>query len=520
MRLKFVCAIFGLLGLSWMTGNTLADVTLPVVIDRSMVLQRDCPLPIWGKASPGETVRVRFRDQDKTAQADDQGRWQVKLDALKAGGPDTLRITGTNGMDLVLDDVLVGEVWVGSGQSNMAGGSQYYRKHDRELVRLIQAAPYPRLRLLTAGRKWQVATTNTIDAFSALMFAFGIRLHQALDVPVGLLVGAVGGTPSGFWIAEKDYRADAACKEVVAKFAGTYDLAAARKNHAALTARWDKVEADAKAAGKKPPRLPHVPQPAGEPTHGKIGNLYEARILPFIPFAIRGVLWDQGESSTAITGVDQYTLMGALIGSWRQAWGQGDFPFIYVQKPSGGGCAWDPADIINKQADAFSPLPEAVPKNAEGLVPALHIHIMNYPNTYMVTASDLGGSTHPVNKSGYGARAARVALGAVYGKPLEIYGPVFQKQTIEGDKVRLEFTHTGQGLAFKHGAKLQGFAVAGADRVFHWADASIDGNTVVVSAAQVPKPAAVRYAWASTHPWANLFNRDGLPALTFRTDDW
>jgi sialate O-acetylesterase len=236
----------------------------------------------------------------------------------------------------------------------------------------------------------------------------------------------------------------------------------------------------------------------------------------FIPFGIRGVLWDQGESGTAITGVDQYTLMGALIRGWRKEWGQGEFPFLYIQKPSGGGCAWDPSDPVTDQADKFTPLPAKAP--ADGAYRELHIRIMNHPNTAMVTSSDLGPFTHPTNKSGYGTRASRVALGLVYSKKVEIYGPTYKDHVVKGNKVHVTFAHVGPGLAFRHGDKPQGFALAGDDKVFHWADAVIEGDTVVLSSDKVAKPAAVRYAWASRHPWANLFSKDGMPALPFRTD--
>jgi sialate O-acetylesterase len=237
-----------------------------------------------------------------------------------------------------------------------------------------------------------------------------------------------------------------------------------------------------------------------------------------MPFAIRGVLWDQGESGTAIGGVDQYNLMGALIAGWRKEWGQDDFPFLYIQKPSGDGCAWDTSNPTTSQANKFLPLPAQVPN--DGQYRAMHIRIMTYPNTAMVTSSDLGNGVHPINKSGYGERASRVALGMVYGRKLEIYGPVYKSHTVEGDKIRVAFDHVGQGLAYQHGDKLQGFALAGDDKKFHWADALIDGNSIVLSCPAVTRPVAVRYAWSQNQAWANLFNRDGLPAISFRTDSW
>jgi len=236
-----------------------------------------------------------------------------------------------------------------------------------------------------------------------------------------------------------------------------------------------------------------------------------------VPYAIRGVLWDQGESGTAVPEVDQFTMMGALIRGWRNVWGQGDFPFLYVQKPSGGGCAWDEENPVTRMADAFSKQPAAPNKDADGQYRALHIKIMQHPNTAMATASDLGSGVHPINKSGYGRRACRVALGLVYGRKVEIYGPLYESHTAQGGKIRIRFGHVGQGLAIKHADKLQGFEIAGEDGIFHWAEAEIDGDTVVAGSAEVSKPVHVRYAWSRNHTWANLFNQAGLPALTFST---
>ncbi|MCY2991423.1 MAG: hypothetical protein NTY19_26640 [Planctomycetota bacterium] len=505
-------------GLAILAHPASAEVKLPPVLSSHMVLQRELPVPIWGTAAAGEKVTVTFRGQTKTVVAEESGKWSVKLDPLQVGDPAALTITGTN--TLTLEDVLVGEVWVGSGQSNMAGGVKGYVQNDDVLAKAAEGAPYPRLRLIgSGGRGWREATTESINGFSAILFAFGLRLHQELDVPVGLMVGAVGGTPSGFWLSEEAYHADAACQEVVRKFAAHYSAEAEQKRYEQSLEKWEKDAEKAKLDGKQPPRKPSLPLKPGE-CSGKVGHLYEAHIRPYIPYGMRGVLWDQGESGTAIQGVDQYTLMGALIRGWRTEWGQGDFPFLHVQKPSGGGCAWEPSDPVTSKADKFAPLPAAVPNLNDGLYRETHIRISRYPNTAMVTASDLGPGVHPVNKSGYGARAARVALGMVYGRKVEIYGPAYQSHEIDGRQVRIKFSHIGQGLASRPGEKLQGFAVAGEDRLFHWAVAEIDGETVVVTSDKVADPTAVRYAFSQQHPWANLFNKDGLPALPFRTDAW
>ncbi|MDH3583378.1 MAG: sialate O-acetylesterase, partial [Phycisphaerae bacterium] len=353
--------------------------------------------------------------------------------------------------------------------------------------------------------------------FSALLLAFGHGLHEQLDVPVGLIVGAVGGTPSGYWLSREAYEADEACKNVIAEASLKFDEKAVAERYRQSLAKWEKAAAKAKKDGKRAPRKPGPPAKPGTVSSGTLGGLYERFIRPVVGYVIRGVLWDQGESGTRIVGMDQYTLMGALIRGWRNEWGQGDFPFLYIQKPSGGGCAWDPSDPVTRNAEKFSALPGAA---KDGVYRDLHIRIRNYPKTYMVTASDLGSGVHPTNKWGYGQRAVRVALGAAYGRKVAIYGPTYESHRVEGNKVRVRFVNVGKGLAARHDKKLQGFAIAGEDKVFHWAEARIDGGSVVLSSDKVSKPVAVRYAWSRKHAWANLFNQDGLPALTFRTDNW
>lgn len=485
-------------------------VKLPDCISSHMVLQRDMPVPIWGTAEPNAKISVNIRGQSLATVADAAGKWQVRLAPLKAGGPDRLVVNY-----IILDDVLVGDVWVGSGQSNMDSKGDEY-KSDTVLMRNIAAGPYPKIRLTREAQPWMEATPENLTRYSALLFSFGLCLQQDLDVPIGLIVGAQSGVPSGPFCSPAAFAADRACREATAKAAAKYpqDL----KDHELQLAQWEKAVEAAKQNGE--PSLPPKPTPPPKPGEcfaDKMGALYDRYIVPFQPYAIRGVLWDQGESGTCVPGVDQYTMMGALIKGWRKDWGQGDFPFIYVQKPSGGGCAWDKTNPVNALADPFIGIPNGNPPT-DGANVGMHVRIMNYPNTAMVISSDLGGETHPQNKSGYGRRAAAVALGMAYGKKVEYYGPLYQSHVIEGGKVRIKFTHVGQGLAFRNGDKLQGFAIAGADKVFHWAEAAIDGATVVVQSAAVPQPSAVWYAWAEDRRWANLFNKDGLPAIPFRTD--
>ncbi|HEV7402086.1 MAG TPA: hypothetical protein VGO11_04135 [Chthoniobacteraceae bacterium] len=495
-----------------------AELKVAPVFSDHLVLQRDLPVPVWGSADPGEVVTVEFAGQTKTATADAAGRWALKLDALKADAEGReLKVRAKE--TVTLSDVLVGEVWLGSGQSNMAGPIRTFKGNDEGLQKLLDGAPYPQIRLLKqAGAGWQPATAANVDGFSAILFAYGARLQADLKVPVGLMSAAVGGTPSGYWLTDEMYRGDAACTAQVEKFAKTYDFAAAMKGYERYLAAWKENAEKAKQTGAKVGREPAMPKHPGE-CIGEVGNLYAAHVQAYVPYAIRGVLWDQGEAGTGITGVDQFNLMGALIKGWRKAWGE-DFPFLYVQKPSGGGTAWDLANPTTKNATPFAAQPAPVPADPEGLAREVHIKIQQHPKTAMVISTDLGGMTHPTNKSGYADRALLTAKGFVYGDKVEFSGPLYASHEIAGDKVRVHFTHTGQGLAMRHSDKLQGFEIAGADQKFVWADAVIEGDAVVVSSPSVLKPAAVRYAWSSNSPWANLFNKDGLPAQTFRTDDW
>jgi len=375
-----------------------ADVKLPPFFSDHMVLQRDGRAPIWGVAAPGEAVSVKFRDQEQKATADDKGNWRVELVKLKAGGPDELTVAGKN--TLTLKDVLVGEVWVGSGQSNMAGNVGGYSKDDPTLAELA-TKDYPQIRGCNARGAWRVADAKTNPQFSAILFAFAVRLNKELDVPVGMMLGAVGGTPSGAWVSEAALAADGPSQVLMAKYAEEYP---------ALMKKYEEVEVPRVTAlikkqmaeGKPVARIPPPPLKPGTALNLKPGYLYEPHIRPFVGYGIRGALWDQGESGTAVGGVDQYTMMGALIRGWRKEWGQGDFPFIYVQKPSGNGCAWDYENPVTNKAQPFSGLPAAVP--ADGLYVETHVKIMSYPNTGMAISSDLGPYTHPTNKSGYGAR--------------------------------------------------------------------------------------------------------------------
>jgi len=507
-----------------------AAITLPEVFNDHMVLQREMAVPVWGKAKPGETVTVEFRAQQKSVKADPAtGEWRVLLDALELGEPGVMKVSGSASKEVSFSDVLVGDVWLGSGQSNMAGRVASYVKNDPTLLKLRNSGPFPQIRLHHIGKAtgtWQIAEEGAIDGFSALLFAFGEALHADLDVPIGLMLGAVGGTPSGYWVSGEVMSSDAAVQAEIAEFARSYDFAKAKKNYQEVTMmKWKQSVAAYEERLKENPgkklRKPRKPSPpveaGGSVRGGKFGGLFERYIQPAVGYGIRGALWDQGEAGSGALGASQFAMMQALIRSWREDWGQGDFPFIFVQKPSGGGCAFAEGDPVTREADDFSELPKTASRG-NGDQRWEYVRLMNAtPNSFMVAACDLGGMVHPLNKWGYGQRSALVARGAAYEIDGLVWsGPSYRElATEDGGKVRVSFEHVGGGLKAVHSDKLQGFELAGADGKFVWADAVIDGDQVVVSSSAVTEPKQVRYAFASDRSWANLFNAEGLPALVF-----
>lgn len=490
-----------------------------------MVLQRDAKVPIWGTAAPGAKVTVSFAGQTVSGKADKSGSWRVELTPMSASAQDrTLTVTG-DGRKQTLKNVLVGDVWLGSGQSNMAGRTSGYAKKDPTLAALVEAAPYPAIRLLRGGPKpvWETATKDTVNQFSAILFAFGERLHRELNVPIGLMVGAVGGTPSGAWLPAETFADSKRCQDEIANFAKTWNRERAQKQYEAKLAVWEKLAPKAKAEGKRARgRKPQPPGEPGESTRGrKTGSLFDTYIRFGVGTAIKGVLWDQGEAGSGILGLTQYTSMSELIHGWRELWGQGEFPFLFVQKPSGLGNAWSKEDPITREADTFQPKLPDIARAGDGASRYLYTRLMlDNPNAWMVPACDLGPMVHPLNKWGYGNRAAQVALQKAYHRTdVQAYGPVYSAHRIQGGEVHVKFTEVGDGLAVRHGRSLHGFALAGQDGKWHWADARIAGkDSLVVTCPEVAKPVHVRFAWSQNRQWANLFNQSGRPALAFTTE--
>lgn len=472
--------------LTFTGGLARADVTLPSIISDGMVLQQQMETPIWGWADPGEQVTVSFEKQSKSATADANGKWMVKLDPMKANANgQKLDIKGKN--TLSLDQVLIGEVWICSGQSNMewSVGQSLNAKEE------IAAADHPMIHLFnvpghTTSDKpkekcpgaWAVCSPQSVRGFSAVGYFFGRRLNQELKIPIGLIGSNWGGTRIEPWVSLDGFRS-----------------------------------------------VPELSKQAGEVEKlwsegGKVGSstpsaIYNAMIHPLAPYAMRGGIWYQGESN-GNEGISYHHKKTALINGWRKLFNP-DLAFYWVQladfrtsneKPEGG--------------DGWAKLRDAQRTS------------LNIDNTGMAVIHDIGNAKdiHPRNKQDVGWRLSQWALNQNYGRDdLVPAGPLYKSQKVEDNTIRLTFDHVGKGLMVgkKDGlepttedkrGKLGRFAVSGSDKVWHWADAVIDGDSVVVSSKEVANPVAVRYGYTMNPRGANLYNKDGIPASPFRTDDW
>jgi sialate O-acetylesterase len=632
----------------------MADVKLPNIIGNDMVLQQNVPIQIWGLAEAGEKVNVKGSWQlleGSCVTADANGKWKVQLPAAKAGGPYKLTVKGKNTIELT--NILIGEVWVCSGQSNM----HFALNNAFDGKETAEKANYPKIRLFTVPvnyslkpqadtpSKWEVCSPKAAGDFSAIGFFFGLKLHNELNVPVGLIDSAVGGTAAELWtpgealkaqpilapILDRWDKADDNTKKLFGEGAefdlqfdnfrfipkssedkelllddfddgdlvnkmngqwGTESFEMADKttinliepgsdgtgqslrfsghirygeffhfgasftpggdpadlsDYQALSFDvrgkgfyrflfnqptiddWDTYSAeikkvspdweevtikfkDVKQAGwgvKKPFTPDQLSNAKFEPVLSEQGltrppsALYNGMIAPFVPFSIRGAIWHQG-SANASRAYQYRTVLPTMITGWRDVWGQGDFPFIIVQTQKFKKRKPLPSE------DDWAELREAQLMTALGL-----------PNTGLAVAVDIGNpyNIHQKKKKDVAGRLALWALGTTYGKNIVYSGPLYESMEIINDRIKLKFKHTGSGLIAKGGSELKGFAIAGADQEFHWANAEIENDTVVVSSEKVPKPVAVRYGWQA-NPDCNLYNLEGLPASPFRTDNW
>lgn len=484
-----------------------ADVKLPAIFGDQMVLQRDVPVPVWGWADPGEEVSVSIAKQTKTTTAGKDGKWSVKLDKLTAGDALTLTVKGKN--TIAIKDVLIGEVWLASGQSNMAMAVQRADNFEKEKA----AADLPRIRMFTVRSgpaktpqsdcqgQWVVCKPETVGTFSATAYFFGRELHRQLDVPVGLINSSVGGTTIEAWTSGDAMDSVKELAPIFAQWdkrAKEHNPEKAKAEYELALKEWMRAAALAKTDGKPAPRRPPAPvHPREDRNHP--ANLFNGKIAPLVPFAVRGAIWYQGEANTRPDLAPLYrTQLPLLIKDWRSRWGQGDFPFAWVQLPNygAGGRSW--------------------PVVREAMLQTLQV-----PNTGMAVTLDVGDpkDIHPTNKQDVGKRLALWALAKVYDKQGPSSGPLPAGHDAGDGKITVRFQHADGDLVAK-GGELKGFLIAGEDRKWHPAKAVIEGKaTVVVSSPEVKKPVAVRYAWEN-NPVATLFNGAGLPASPFRTDTW
>lgn len=446
-----------------------AAIKLPAIFGDHMVLQQQTEAAIWGEASPGKTVKVEtsWDKASYTTKADMDGNWKLKVKTPKAGGP--YNISLSDGQTLKLNDVLIGEVWICSGQSNMQMPMRgYYNQPIYGANEAVAVSKNQNIRLFTVERQktvkpqnnfkgdWKTCVPENVVDFSATAYFFGRMIQQALDVPVGLICSSWGGTRIEAWISESGYK------------------------------NFDWVE------------LPDKNQ-EGEVSQNTPTVLFNGMVQPMVGYAFRGALWYQGESNR--NQPDEYEkLMPGLIQNWRDAWGIGDFPFYYAQiAPFGYGNGLNSAFIREAQLKASTAI----------------------PNAGMACLMDAGeeNNIHPANKEAAGERLAFWALTKTYGqKGIEYSGPVLKEMTVEGNLVKLTFDHANNGLT-TYGQELKNFTIAGENQRFFPAQAFITRQGITVSSGRVPNPVAVRYAFED-FVVGELYNTEGLPASSFRTDDW
>ncbi len=471
-----------------------------------MVLQRGVSVPVWGTAAEGEEVTVQLEGQKLTAKATG-GKWMVKLSPLKAGGPYVMTVSGEN--IVTINDILVGEVWICSGQSNMERklGLTRGQKPIVNWEKEKDDAAYPQIRqymvprifskqpLEDAGSKWVICSPEAVTGFSAVGYFFARNLHKRLSVPVGILFTAFGGTPAEYWTSEAALQGNPELVFLVNDYNKRVTdfpakLEEYRRDEGALLAAFVRDSLKALSAGTALPKKPAAPSDPSRSNY--IAGLYNGMLMPLKPYAIKGFTWYQGESNNGMAR--QYeALLRTLIDNWRSDWANKDLPFLVVQ---------------------IAPHQGMTPELRESQLLA----VQKTKNTALIVTTDCGDSAdiHPAFKQPVGERLALAANALAYQEKLEYSGPLYQSVKIKGNQATLSFTHTGKGLRARNG-ELKGFTIAGADKQFVPARAEIKGDKVIVYSESIAIPVAVRYGWSNV-PHVNLYNAEGLPASPFRTD--
>jgi len=488
-----------------------ADVGLPSLFGDHMVLQRNIPCKVWGWADAGEKVTVTIGNQSHTAMAGNNGAWSIHLKPLKAGGPHKLTVKGKN--ELAFEDVLVGEVWICSGQSNMAWPVANAVDPDLESM----TAKYPNIRLISVPQvgtqepqqdfngAWTRCTPETVKNFSAVGYFFGRQLHQTLDIPIGLIDNAWGGSAAEAWIPKDVLATDDRYADLLKKWddlAASYDWDEVQANHQQRLEKWRAAVIQARKDGKPAPRRPRNPRNPLTGNH-RPANIYNGVLKPTIGYGIRGAIWYQGESNSS-RAYQYRNLFPLMITQWRKEWELGDFPFYWVQLADFRDESPEP------QESSWAELREA------------QTMTLKLPNSGQAVIYDLGEAhdIHPRDKQNVAKRLARWALANDYGYDIPYRSPQYKSMEKNGSRIVLTFDHVGGGLDTHDVRELQGFAIAGEDKQFHWANARIVAkDKIEVWSEQVSAPVAVRYAWAD-NPVANVQNVHGLKLTPFRTDDW
>ncbi len=469
------------------------------MISSHMVLQRDRPIHIWGWADPGEVVSVSLETSasqpSQKAKSDDLGRWSAYLPPQPAGGPYRVTVAGSN--TIVIEDVLIGDVWLASGQSNMEMPLQGFPPNAfvNNSAEEIKGAQQPKIRLLHIRKKssefplndneatWTLCSPETAKSFSAVAYFFGRELAEKENVPIGLIDSTWGGTPGEAWVSMESLSADASLMPVFSAYAHTME----EQTMAAALLQREVRE------GKHP----FHPDPAS----WRPGGLYNGMIAPAVEYGIRGVIWYQGESNSGSDRAYLYQkIFTTLIQDWRAQWHQGEFPFLFVQL----------ANFGSSGAETWPLVREAQRRT------------LSVANTAMAVTIDVGtpDNVHPPDKQTVAARLALAARAVVYGERIEFSGPMFRQASSEADgdhaAMRVWFDHAG-GLKAK-GSEVNGFELAGADHKFSRAAARIEGASVMVSSQQISSPRFVRYGWKNA-PEVNLYNSAGLPASPFTSEE-
>ncbi len=494
-----------------------AELKLPAIIGDNMVLQQQLANPLWGWDTPGTDVTVTFGTQTKTAKAGQDGKWTVKLDPVPANAnPATISIKGTTAREL--KNVLVGEVWICSGQSNMQWSVNASWDADLE----IASAKHPQIRLISVPQvgtqepqndfkgAWQECAPATVGPFSAVGFFFGRVLHKTLDVPVGLINNAWGGSAAEAWVRRDLLESDPRFKLLTegAKKNETFLTSdAAKKQYETNQAAWQKQADEAKKAGKPfTTRAPQAPE-GWLRGNARPGNIYNGVLLPTIGYGIKGAIWYQGESNAG-RAYEYASLFPFMIEHWRAEWKQGDFPFYWVQLAD---FMAEKADANQAVASSWAELRESQTKTQTAVKKGGQAVII-----------DLGESNdiHPKNKRDVAERLARWALVKDYGLKLPYRSPEFKSADFNGGKATVTLDTFGSSLRTVDVNDVKGFVVCGEDKKWAWAEAKIVGkDKLEVSAKDVANPVAVRYAWAD-NPICNLFSIEGLPVTPFRSDDF